>query len=153
MKNTIIAIVSLLVALLVIVYGYELIFNKPVIEAPIIATESVDSNEEVKEIKEQHKDSKYIFVGTIDVPTPCHSLKTVVNQLSATRYQIEVNTITPKKGVVCAQVISHQQYKAAFEAPDNITVTVKIDGIEYETNRFVIPNTEDIDTFKLEIKG
>jgi hypothetical protein len=54
---------------------------------------------------------------------------------------------------MCAQVISQKQYKAAFQAPDNITVTVKINGVEYETNRFVIPNTEDIDTFKLEIKG
>ncbi|MEY4440809.1 MAG: hypothetical protein RLY49_435 [Candidatus Parcubacteria bacterium] len=151
MKNTIIAIASLLAALFIIVYGYELIFNRPVIEAPEINTQA--DIKEVKELKEQHKDSKYIFAGTVDVPTPCHSLKTVVNQLSPTKYQIQVDTVAPKADVMCAQVISQKQYKAAFQAPDNIIVTVKINGVEYETNRFVIPNTENIDTFKLEIKG
>ena len=151
MKKTIIAIVSLLVVLLIVVYGYEFIFKKPIIEAP--SNEEQQESTEVVEIKAQHKGSTYIFAGSIDVPTPCHSLQTQAVKLSNTEYQIQINTIAPKDGMICAQVISQKSYKVTFDAPKDIVVTALINGVSYETNRFLIPSEENIDTFNLEIKG
>ena len=144
---------ALLVLLIVFVYGYEFIFNKPIIESPTI---EAPSTKEKVEIKEQYKDSTYTFGGTVDVPTPCHSLATKTNKVSETKYLIIVDTISPKQGVVCAQgaqVISQKSYKVSFEAPANIEVTVIIDGVEYQTNRFLVPLNENIDLFQLEVKG
>lgn len=151
MKNTIIAIVSLLAALLIIVYGYEFIFKKPVIESPTVEEESVPTQK--VELKEQYKGSTYTFAGTVTVPTPCHALNTRVNKVSDTQYQIEIATLPPKEGIMCAQVLTDKPYKVSFQAPKDITVTVLIDGVKYETNRFLIPSDQNIDTFKLEIKG
>jgi len=152
MKKTIIGIVSLLVVLIALVYAYEFIFKKPIIESPTVEQQENLQNQKV-EIKEQYKDSMYTFAGVLDLPTPCHSFNIKTNKVSDSKYQIVVSTINPKEDVVCAQVISSKPYKTSFKAPENIDVTILIDGVEYQTNRFVIPSSEDIDTFKLEIKG
>ncbi len=150
MKKTIISIVALLVLLVVLVYGYEFIFKKPVIESPTVETPLTG---EKVEIKEQYKDSMYTFAGTIDLPTPCHSLVTKTNKVSDIKYQIIVDTVKPKEGVFCAQVITPKSYKVSFDAPKDIEVVVIIDGVEHQTNRFIVPSNEDIELFKLEIKG
>lgn len=152
MKKTIIGIVSLLVVLIALVYSYEFIFKKPIIESPTVEQQEELQNQKI-EIKEQYKDSIYTFAGVLDLPTPCHSFSIETNKISDSKYQIVLNTINPKEDIVCAQVVTPKPYKTSFRAPENIEVTVLIDGVEYQTNRFVIPSNEDIDTFKLEIKG
>lgn len=151
MKKIIITVVALVIALFVIVYGYEFVFNKPIIESPTV--DEYQAPAQKVEVKEQQKGSMYTFAGELDLPTPCHSLTTKVNKISDTTYQIEINTVAPAADVMCAQVITPKPYKVSFEAGENITVTVLLDGVEYETNRFLIPDGANIDTFKLEIKG
>jgi hypothetical protein len=151
MKKTIITVLSLLVALIVIIYAYEFIFKKPIIESPTI--DEVTFPAQKVELKEQHKDSSYTFAGMLDLPTPCHTFTTKTNQLSESKYQIQIDVVDPKKDIMCAQVITPKPYKVTFEAPDDVEVTVLIDGVEYETNRFQIPNDQNIDSFILEVKG
>lgn len=152
MKKTIITIISLLVVLLVFLYGYEFVFKKPIIESPTISKDT-DLYVPTTELKEQYKDSVYTFVGNIQVPTPCHTIQSKVNVIADSTYQIEVITVPPVAGTICAEVITNKTYKVSFEAGKNITVTSRINGIEYKTNRFVIPLDKNIDTFNLEIKG
>lgn len=152
MKKTIITIISLLVVLLVVLYGYEFIFKKPIIESPTVS-ENTELYVPTTELKEQYKDSVYTFVGSIQVPTPCHTVQSKVNVIADNTYQIEVTTVPPSADTVCAQVITDKTYKVSFGAGKNITVTARINGIEYKTNRFVIPLDQNIDTFNLEIKG
>lgn len=152
MKKTIITIVSLLVILLIVLYGYEFIFKKPVIESPTIS-ENPDLYIPTLEIKEQYVDSIYTFVGNLEVPTPCHTIKSNVNMLSEGVYQIEVTTVAPSADTICAQVITEKSYKVSFEAGEDIDVTALINGIQYNLNRFIIPLDQNIETFNLEIKG
>lgn len=152
MKKTIVTLVALLIALIVVVYAYEFIFKKPIIESPTIEEETSFPTQKV-ELKEQHTDSSYTFAGMIDLPTPCHSFNTKTNKISNSKYKIQIDTVSPKEGVVCTQVITPKSYKVNFEAPNDITVTVVINGVEYETNRFQIPNNQNIDSFILEVKG
>ena len=151
MKKTIITVISLLVGLIIVIYAYEFIFKKPIIESPTVDESSFPTQK--IEIKEQYKDSTYTFAGSLDLPTPCHSLLTAVNKLSDTQYQIQVTTIDPKEDVVCAQVITSKPYKVSFEGPEDIEVTINIDGTIYQTNRFVVPSDQNIDSFILEVKG
>lgn len=152
MKKTIITIVSLIVLLAVVLYGYEFIFKKPVIESPTI-DQTEEFPQEALEVKEQYKDSKFTFVGTIPVPTPCHTLTSKVNMVAPGAYQIELTTVPPKEGIMCAQVITDKTFKVVFAAPEDALVTAIIDGVPYELNRFTIPDGENIDTFELMIKG
>jgi hypothetical protein len=151
MKKTIITVISLLIGLIIVIYAYEFIFKKPVIESPIIDENSFPAQK--VEIKEQYKDSMYTFAGSIDVPTPCHSLTTTLNKLSDVQYEIQIRTIDPPEDVVCAQVITSKPYKISFEGLEDIEVTINIDGIIYQTNRFVVPSDQNIDSFILEVKG
>ena len=151
MKKTIIIIVSLLIVLSLLVYGYEFIFKKPIIESP--TTEETDNVLPTLEVKEQYKNSTYTFMGDVQVPTPCHSLENKVNKISNTEYQIELKTIAPQKDIVCAQVVTDKSFKVSFQAPADIKVTALLDGVPYQINRFIVPNDQNIDTFKLEIKG
>lgn len=152
MKKTIISVLSLLVVLLIVVFGYELILKKPVIESPTIDQPGFTDILPI-ELKEQYRDAKYTFVGSITVPTPCHSVTSKVNKISEKEYEIEVKTTDPTPGKVCAQVLTEQNYKVSFSAPKDIVVKAKINGVVHEVNRFVIPNDENIDTFQLKIKG
>ncbi len=152
MKKTIITIVSLIVLLTLVLYGYEFIFKKPAITSP-----TIDQNEEIPlsalDIKEQRVNETYTFVGTIAVPTPCHNLVSKIEQVSVDAYQIQVTTTPPAPGVMCAQVITDKNFKVSFDAPENIEVTAFVDGVPYDLNRYVIPEGENIDTFELFIKG
>ncbi len=138
--------------LLVVAYGYELIFKKSVIEAPVVE-ESTDTTTSTIELKEQYKNLTYTFVGSIQTPTPCHSVESKVNKISDNTYQIQLTTVAPGKDVVCAQVITDKVFKVSFQAPEDIQVEATVDGIPYNVNRFLIPSDQNIDTFNLEIKG
>lgn len=150
MKNALITILSLLALLIIIGFVYEVIFKKPIVQSPTIDEEI---NLPAYDIKEEYKDSTYTFVGTVEVPTPCHNLESEVKQVSGSKYQIIVNTISPAEGVVCAQVMTNKDFKVTFKALADAEITAVINGVEYELNRFVVPEGENIDTFKLEIKG
>jgi hypothetical protein len=151
MKKTIITIISLVVVLAIVTYAYEFIFKKPIIESPTQEQQEVSSTP--IEIKEQYKNSTYTFVGSLSVPTPCHTLTTKVNKVSDSGYQIEVTTQDPPEGQICAQVISEKSFKTSFVAPENITVTLLINGVEYPANRFEVPLDQNIDTYEFEFKG
>lgn len=151
MKNTIISIVILIALLVLVLFGFQKFFNRN-----IISPERESIQEEilpVHEIKEQYDGTTYTFAGTIDLPTPCHSLETNVVQLSESEYQIQINTVSPGEDVMCAQVISPQPYNISFDAPADIAITAQIDGQDYELSRFVVPEGEDINLFELYIKG
>ncbi len=150
--KTIITITSLLAGLLIIVYGYQFIFKKPILESPTINDEATFPAQKI-ELKEQYKGSTYTFVGTLELPTPCHTLEQSVNKISDTEYQIEINTIDPKKDIVCAQVITPKSYKVSFEAGADIDVSIRINGVVYQTNRFIVPSDVNIDSYTLDIKG
>ncbi len=152
MKKTIITIVSLIVLLTVVLYGYEFIFKKPVITSP-----TIDQNEEIPlqalDVKEQYIDSEYTFVGRIPVPTPCHTLVSKVQPTAPGVFQIQVTITPPAQGIMCAQVVTDKDFKVSFDAPEGIEVTALLNGVVYDLNRFIIPEGENIDTFELFIKG
>lgn len=138
--------------LVLILFGFQKFFNRDLItekQEMVISEEILP----VLEIKEQYENGTYTFAGTIDLPTPCYSLKTSVAQVSQEEYQIQINTIAPEADVMCAQVITPQPYNVSFEAPIDIVVTAKIDDQLHELTRFVIPEGEDINLFELYIKG
>lgn len=153
MKKISITFVTLLVILATFLFISEKVFKKTIIEEPQSQSQEQEEILPIADIKEQYIDSTYTFVGSVDLPTPCHTLETKVNQISDTVFEIVVNTIAPAEGIMCAQVITPRQYSASFEAPENILVYANINGVITELSRFVVPEGENINTFELYIKG
>lgn len=151
-KQMIITLVALSVALFTVLFASEKIFNKTIIPDMTPSSEQ-EAILPIMDIKEQYVAPTYTFVGSIDVPTPCHTLNAKVNQISDVMFEIEVNTISPGDDVMCAQVISTQQFSVSFDAPKDILVYAKINGEIYELSRFVIPEGENINNYDLFIKG
>ncbi len=153
MKNTIIAIVSLLILLVVCFYGYEFVFKKPLVESPTQTQEDLFAP--VMDVKMQNKDGVYTFVGEVELPTPCHSLTATISPSNSSVYGIMVETVSPKEGVVCAQVMTKRAFKASTPVAEGELPTFKlfIDGTEYKMNTFEIPMDANIDTYQLQMKG
>jgi hypothetical protein len=154
MKNTIIAIVALLVLLTVSFYGYEFVFKKPLVEGPTEGQHD-DLMRPTVDLKQQYKDSAMTFVGTLNLPTPCHTFTAEISPSNSDVYRIDIATIAPKEGVVCAQVVTSREFKVTTNvpSPDTAVFTLFIDGIEYSINAFEIPADINIDDYELQMKG
>ncbi len=153
MKNTIIAIVSLLILLVVCFYGYEFVFKKPLVESPTETQEDLFAP--TMDVKMQRKDGVYTFVGEVELPTPCHTLDASISPGNSNVYGIMVQTVSPKEGVMCAQVMTKRTFKVSTPIVEGIEPTFKlfIDGTEFKMNAFEIPEDANIDTYQLQIKG
>lgn len=151
MKNKIITVVLLLILLVVSVYGYEMIFKKPLVESPSQES-TVGALVDTLDVKTQYVDGMLTIAGTIQTPTPCHTVSTEVAQTGPESFDLTLTTSIPQ-GIICAQVISNKDFKVTFEAPATSTVKAAIDGLEYKLNMFEVPAGQDIDAFDLYIKG
>lgn len=152
MKNTIIAIVTLVVVLALCLFSYELIFKKPLVESPS-SEEQVDLTGNTLNVKEQYQNGSFTIAGDVEVPTPCHTVSANVAPSNSNTYMINIITTPPKDGVACAQMVTTRQFKVTFAAPQNAELKANINGAEYMLNRFEIPAGEDIDDYQLELKG
>ncbi len=152
MKNTIIPIIALLALLVVALYSYELVFNKP-----LITEQQPDAQDQLDmpmlDIKEQYSDGTLTFVGTVDLPDPCHSIESSVKQTGENIYEINLTTIRPSGSGGCISVIAPVDFKVSFTASPDAIVTAVFDGVKYKLNRFEVPPGENIDTYELFIKG
>lgn len=155
MKNKIIAIITLLVILAACLYAYEFVFKKPLVESPTENGMQDDLFMPTVAVKEQSKDGVYTVVGELQLPTPCHTLETSVSPSNSSTYRIDVTTIAPKEGVMCAQVVTPREFRATTTVATGETpnFTLFVDGIEYRLDRFEVPEGMDIDDFQLELKG
>ncbi len=151
MKNKIITIVALVVLLAVSIYGYEMVFKKPLVESPSQETEEVVMP--TLDIKEQYDKGSYTYAGTIQVPTPCHTIGARAMSVGDNVYAINITVAAPATGVMCAQVITDKEYKVTFAAPMDAMVKAYINGVEYKINPFVVPAGQNIDDFDISIKG
>ena len=73
----------------------------------------------------------HIYRGVIDLPTPCHTLKT--NVLVAESYPeqvtIQLEVENPAPDVVCIQVIDTREFSVEFSAHPNHTLRATLNGM------------------------
>jgi flagellar basal body-associated protein FliL len=152
MKNKIIAIVILVVLLVVSIYGYEMIFKKPLVESPT-QQDIVEVPMPTLDVKTQYQNGTHIVAGTIQTPTPCHTVVAQAEPMGTSTYAINISVAAPASDVMCAQVISDKKFKVSFKAPQDIEMKAFINGEEYKINPFEVPAGQNIDLFDISIKG
>lgn len=72
----------------------------------------------------------HTYTGTLDLPTPCHTVKADVTAKESMPEQIAVNliTTTPAPGTVCAQTVTAAPFTASFQASETAQVQFSING-------------------------
>ncbi len=93
------------------------------------------------DVKYQYKDDMHVFVGEIDLPTPCHSLK---NKITNNGDITEVFLSIVNDGEVCAQVISTESYVINIPAKRDQTIIFYLDNEIVNLDIFEIPEDQDI---------
>jgi hypothetical protein len=158
MKKFAIIIGALLILLLVA--AFYVIVNK---EKIVDDTTNIEiNNEEVVEVdesnlrslvvKHQYKDGKHIFMGDVEVPTPCHSLTASISDTSNPDLKRINITIGAEEGM-CAQVITTKTFKVEYEGAEELKFEAYIGDERMRLNRFDVAPEVDIDEFELFIKG
>lgn len=104
-------------------------------------------------VKHQYKDGRHIYVGEIDVPTPCHSLVSSYNKdaNNTTGYTLVFTSNTSSE--MCAQVVTSKPFKLSFEAVKDIILSATLNGKKLRLNLFEVPDNQDLDSFNVNIKG
>lgn len=104
-------------------------------------------------VKHQYKDGRHIYVGEIDLPTPCHSLASAYNKdaNNTTGYTLVFTSTSTSE--MCAQVITSKPFKLSFEAVKDILLSATLNGKKLRLNLFEVPDNQDLDSFNVNIKG
>lgn len=118
-------------------------------EVPVAQDEYV----QMVNVKHQYKGGRHTYVGSIDLPTPCHSLTSTYNKdtNSTTGYTLVFTSSSTAE--MCAQVITSKPFKLSFDAVENILISGTLNGKKLRLNLFEVPLNQDLDSFNVNIKG
>jgi len=150
MWKRIIIIVALIVLILVVVFVNKSI-NTTVVDTSLPQTEE-NSLLETLVVKHQYKDGEHVFIGDIDLPTPCYSYNAFIQDTEDPNKKI-LKVETKDSGEVCAEVITTATFRVSYKGAEDLTFTAFVNDKEYRLNSFEIPKTVDIDEFEIFIKG
>ena len=104
-------------------------------------------------VKHQYKNGRHVYVGEIDLPTPCHSLASSYNKdaNNTTGYTLVFTSTSSSE--MCAQVVTSKPFKLSFEAVKSILLSATLNGKKLRLNLFEVPDNQDLDSFNVNIKG
>lgn len=118
--------------------------------------EAIEESETRPEItintKHQYKDGEHIFVGYVNVPTPCNDLSAEI--VDGEVPEIKLTVSLPKEEEVCAEVITTKEFTVKYKS-DNRDLKFKstLNDEKVLLNLFEIEEDEDIYSVDLFIKG
>lgn len=101
-------------------------------------------------VKYQHKNGRNIFVGSIMLPTPCHTLTSTIAPKGDTH---EIVLVTKASNEVCAQVLTEKMFKVELAGSPDDEFIATLNGEVVNLNIFEIPSSDDIDKIEIFIKG
>ena len=100
--------------------------------------------------KHQYKDGTHTYLGSFDIPSPCHAYNAeVVDHEDSTEIALSYS----ETDEVCAQVITEREFKVSFEAPEEEPVYMTLNGEVVDINQFDVPADANIDEIDIFNKG
>jgi len=100
--------------------------------------------------KHQFKDGQHIFVGLVELPTPCHKISTNVERVEN---ETIINVNYSSEGEICTEVITEKEFKISFEGKVDDNIIAKLNGELVNLNIFEVDPTKNIDEVKIFNKG
>lgn len=114
-------------------------------------TENSDYYVSIIQVKHQYKDGKHIYVGALDLPTPCYRLDAAIT-LSNDKNVISITT-PENQDEACAQVVTTRNFRVEIDGPAGMTAEGFLNGRAVQLNIFEVPAGEDIDSAGFDTKG
>lgn len=154
MKKTLTIVVSAVVILLVIIgIIFSLRSNGGESKNDQNVPEIVDLNEGkiVVPAKHQYKDGSHRIIGTIELPSPCHSYSVEVE--GGVVPNVAVTITNPPEDRQCAQVIVQRDFDVSYTGPKEAIFTISINGQPASFNMFEIDPNDDIESVELFLKA
>ncbi len=101
------------------------------------------------------EDDEHIFVGEIDMPTPCDLLEFqgLVLESYPEQIRLEFTVLNTDTENMCAQVVTPQRFRIDVSASEDAEVTAIFNGRTVELNLLTPQQGDTPDDFELFIKG
>lgn len=105
-------------------------------DMPVIPEDNMDSKDEDKNTFEKitlfrmSEGSTHTYKGTITLPTPCHTLQTMIVIAESYPEQVTLDLTSASNAPVCAQVVTEKEFTAQFNASPNHTIRLTMNGKE-----------------------
>lgn len=100
--------------------------------------------------KHQYRDGEHTFLGTLELPSPCHTYNAEVipgEELT------EIALTYEASNQLCAQVITERQFRVSFSAEEEVDVIATLNGETVNLNIFDVGPDEDLSEVEIFIKG
>jgi hypothetical protein len=144
---------SLVLGLIFILAGLAIYKNNKEVGAPLLpenTEEEFIKPTETINTKYQYKNGEHIFVGSLLLPTPCHSYNVEVKK---NNNDTEIAITTKTEAEMCAQVMSEKMFKVNFKGEASDSIFVSLNGEVVNLNIFELPADQDINDIEIFIKG
>lgn len=143
----------LLVAAIILIGAYN--YNKEKTEKldqgrEQAITDQVQKSSITINAKHQFKNGQHIFVGLVELPTPCHKITTSVERIDSETI-ININYASTTE--VCADVVTEKEFRVMFEGKANENIIAKLNGEIVNLNIFEVSADKNIDEVKIFNKG
>ncbi|PIR47043.1 MAG: hypothetical protein COV07_01045 [Candidatus Vogelbacteria bacterium CG10_big_fil_rev_8_21_14_0_10_45_14] len=135
------AIVVGIVVILVVALGAGIYYSRQDNDDAGLPEDRLSESEEVlidtadSAILVQHTyiDGVHTFTGVLEVPTPCHEIKTDVLVMESFPEQVSVKLtiVPPPADTICIQVIAEKEFKVSYRASETAVgdnLRVMLDG-------------------------
>lgn len=149
MWKKIIIIVVLVLLILVAVFFSR---NVQKIEAPVVTDQEEQITESI-DVKHQYKDGSHLFVGSLELPNPCYTYNTVIEDTENPKEKILRIKLEEKTDKACIQVVTTANFEVSHKGEQDITFKAFVNDQEYRLNLFEIPADVDIKNFEIYMKG
>lgn len=116
-------------------------------------SEEMQRSDTTINVKHQYKDGTHVYVGQVELPTPCHSYNVSGIQREEDLVEIAIEISDPSTDDVCAQVIVQKTFRVSFQGSEDIGVIASINGEIVNLNEFEVSPDKDIDDYQILIKG
>ena len=100
--------------------------------------------------KHQFKGGTHVFVGQIELPTPCHF---VITSVQKNQSETIINIDTKSEAEMCAQVITNKEFRVTFDGTAEENIIAKLNGELVNLNLFEIDANQNIDEVDIFNKG
>jgi hypothetical protein len=100
--------------------------------------------------KYQYKDGKHVFVGLVELPTPCHTIKTKTTKEGD---QTILDITTESNVEICAQVVTTKEFRITFSGNSEDSIIAKLNGELVNLNIYEVGPQQNIDEVEIFSKG
>ncbi|MBL7045537.1 MAG: hypothetical protein ISR99_00695 [Parcubacteria group bacterium] len=98
-------------------------------------------------VKHLFEGDVHTVVGTVDLPTPCHRLRTEVSVAESNPETVTIVLTPETEAELCAQAVTPQTFLASFQASVGASIYARVNGVNAPLEIIEVSKKEDLESF------